>query len=153
MSEVQNLKADEAEQLLKSEYYGHLACYSDGEIYLVPITYVYENGEIISYTHEGKKINMMRAGATVCVQVEQVAKPDSWMSVICWGDFEEITDHDARQKAALQIAGRFSKIRDQKNAVYFPLLNDIAAIENNEVDLPVLFRITVKKMTGRQWTA
>lgn len=140
----------EIEQLLTEGSYGHLACYNDGEIYLVPITYTFSEGEMISYTHEGKKIDMLRKGAVVCVQVEHIENSSHWQSVICWGDFEEIIDHDTRQEAALKMAEKFAESREKHKNIYSPLIKDISAVEQTGTDLPVMYRIKVHRMTGRQ---
>ncbi len=144
-----SLNERQMEEVLQSQYYGHLACSSEGEIYLVPITYVYDGGTIVSYTHEGKKIDMLRKKAVLCVQVERFTGTHEWQSVICWGDFEEISDAGEKQEAALRIADKFAEARKNGKTLYSPLFADISSIEGKAVPLPVIYRIRVLKKTGR----
>lgn len=87
-----DLTKEECEQVLVSNVYAHFGCVDGDEAYVVPITYVYRDGYIYSYTHDGRKIEIVRKNPKVCVQVEQVESGSAWRSVMCWGLFEEVAD-------------------------------------------------------------
>lgn len=144
-----NLSEEQIDALLKSEYYGHLACHNDEELYLVPITYAYDNGVLVSYTHEGKKIDMLRKNPAVCIQVEHMDSPTDWQSAMCWGNFEEITNEGEAQKAALQIAERFADSSVVNKPMYCPLIGDISQCTNGDTPLPVIYRVRITKKTGK----
>src|SRR6516165_8394548 len=62
-----NLKADEIEDVLRSEVIGRIACVADGWPYIVPVTYVYDGGEyVFSHSAEGEKVAAMRKNPQVC---------------------------------------------------------------------------------------
>ncbi|MDX1762330.1 MAG: pyridoxamine 5'-phosphate oxidase family protein, partial [Christiangramia sp.] len=86
------LKNNQIEYLLYCHVVGRIGCYSDNEVYVVPITYAYEDGYIYGHTREGKKIDMMRKNPNVCFEVDVVDNMSNWRSVISWGKFEELKD-------------------------------------------------------------
>lgn len=95
----------ECEKLLAEGKYAHLGCVDGGQPYVFPITYAYERGVLYGVTMEGTKIRIMRANPSVCVQVERVASESDWESVMCFGEYEEITDHDEVQRLKLLLGG------------------------------------------------
>ena len=61
---------------------GRIGCYADNEIYVVPITYAYQDGFIYAHSKEGKKVQMMRQNPKVCFQVDAMENMTNWRSVI-----------------------------------------------------------------------
>lgn len=119
----------------------HLGCYHGGEVYIIPITYVFADGYIYSHSQPGKKIEMMRNNPKVCVQIEEVKDLFDWKSIIAWGAFEELKDLEAAKGMRLLIQ---SITRSQK--VHLPSLEvDFTAL----LEKAIIFRIKVEKMTGR----
>ncbi len=50
------------EAILRSEAVGHLAMAADGEVYLVPLNYTYDEGRILFHCAlQGRKLDMIRA--------------------------------------------------------------------------------------------
>ena len=56
------------------------------------------------------KLNMMRENPKVCFQVEHLENMVKWQSVICWGEFEELTDINERNKGIEILGNRVSAI-------------------------------------------
>jgi nitroimidazol reductase NimA-like FMN-containing flavoprotein (pyridoxamine 5'-phosphate oxidase superfamily) len=81
---------------------GRIGCYFGGKTYVVPITYVFDNGYIYAHSKEGLKIKMMRKNTKVCFQVDQIDSMTNWRSVILWGNFEELKS-SAQQEKAVKI--------------------------------------------------
>src|SRR6185436_1035733 len=100
----------ECEAILDGNIYGHLGCSDGDEPYVVPITYVYHDGFIYGFTHEGQKIEIMRKNPKMCVQVEHVKNQKEWESVMCWGLFEEVTDEKSIQNIKLLLAEQHGKV-------------------------------------------
>jgi uncharacterized protein len=140
------LTKEQCEQLLLSQQYGHLGCWDGHEPYVIPITYVYEDGFIYGYTHEGRKIDAMRKHPRVCVQVEKVKGRSDWDSVICCGNFEEVTDADNIQRIKMLLAEEHGKeVVEEGKDIVSPMvehLNDDASPKS------VIYRIRPDKMTG-----
>jgi nitroimidazol reductase NimA-like FMN-containing flavoprotein (pyridoxamine 5'-phosphate oxidase superfamily) len=100
------LTAEQMEQLLRSEMIGRVGCYADGKVYIVPVTYAYDNGFIYAHSSEGRKIQMMRENPRVCFEVERVENMSNWQSVIIDGTFEELIGDEA-SKAMEMLMERF----------------------------------------------
>ncbi len=90
------LDKNQIEDFLKSEMVGRIGCcdYS-GKVYVVPITYAYNNGYIYGHTKAGLKIRMMRNNPNVCFEIDQMKDMNNWKSVIVNGTFEELKGDDA----------------------------------------------------------
>lgn len=59
-----------------------------------------------SHTQEGMKINMMRANADVCFEVDVQENMANWKSVISWVLFQEINNEDERNLAIQKLSKR-----------------------------------------------
>ena len=143
-----DLNDDECRHILSLNRYGHLGCVDGGEPYVVPVTYVFRDGEFYGYTFEGKKIGAMRSHPKVCVQVEDVVDGTSWVSVIAWGDFEEITAKDEVQRVKLLFGRQHG---ESSLAGERPLVSP--GIERLHLPVPedaVLYRIVPYRMTGKR---
>lgn len=148
---TQDMTPQEIEHVLKTTFYGHLGCSSKGKIYVVPVTYVYDDNVFYGYTHEGKKIEIMRGNPHVCLQVEQVKNGHNWQSVVCNGTCEEITDEKEIQECKLLIAERYASLREQGvEDPYFPLVRELSEHNGAGAPKPVLYRIKVEEKTGKK---
>lgn len=90
------------DHVLSSQIIGRIGCYLDGEMYIVPVTYVYDNGYIYAHSKEGLKVQMMRENPKVCFQVDAMQAMTNWQSVILWGEYEELKTHN-EQRAGMTI--------------------------------------------------
>ena len=88
------LSTGQIEDLLRDEVIARLGCLSDGRVYVVPVTYVYDGTYVWGHAMDGAKLAAMRADPRVCVEVEHVDDLSNWRSVIAWGTFEECGDED-----------------------------------------------------------
>lgn len=102
MIEIQEMTDHQIEDLLRRTGYGHLACSADDRPYLVPVHFAYDNGEIVVYTTEGKKSEIIAQNPAVCLQAEEVTDNQNWQSVIVDGRARRVTDVDERE-AALKL--------------------------------------------------
>ena len=89
-----DLDAAQCEDLLRTEVIARIGCLSDGRIYVVPVTYVYDGTYVYGHAMDGAKLRAMRANPQVCVEVEHVDDLSNWRSVIAWGTFEECDGPD-----------------------------------------------------------
>lgn len=146
------MQPSEIEDLLSKKFYGHLGCSNAHEVYVAPITYVYADEVVYGYTHEGKKIEMMRANPNVCLQVEEVKSGHQWKSVVCNGTYEEITDPKEIHDVSMLMAERFAQIR--KHDVYDPYFLVIQELHEHEIKTPtaILYRIRIARKSGRKET-
>jgi len=128
--------------LLESQFIGRLGCHLNGETYIVPINYVYQNNAIYAHSGEGKKIEMLRVNPRVCFQVDEINTMFKWKSVILWGTFEELKDRERKQV----MQGLILRIMPNTND---PSRNPSHAIDPTLRDDLIVFRINIQEGTGR----
>jgi nitroimidazol reductase NimA-like FMN-containing flavoprotein (pyridoxamine 5'-phosphate oxidase superfamily) len=135
MSRVENLK------FIEERHMAHLACHSRDEVYLVPISYAFEDGYIYCHSKPGKKVEMIRHIPQVCIQIEQIENFFHWKSVIAWGVMEELQGNMANQGMRLLISTFLAQDND-----YAPELKvDFAA----QIERAIVFRMKIDKTSGR----
>lgn len=97
------LSGPQIEELLHSAVIARIGCISDGRVYVVPVTYVYDGTHVWGHSMDGDKLRAMRADPRVCVEVEHVDDLSNWRSVIAWGTFEECRGADRDAGMALLV--------------------------------------------------
>ena len=90
---MRELSRDEIDEFLADQRIARLGCHASGETYVVPVIYAYDGSGILAVTTGGKKIEMMRANPSVCVEVDEYDADGkgSWKSVIAQGTYEELS--------------------------------------------------------------
>ena len=134
------LDAAQCEDVLRTEVIARIGCLSDGRVYVVPVSYVYDGTYLYGHAMDGAKLRAMRANPQVCVEVEQVDDLSNWRSVIAWGTFEECDglDWDAGfAMLAERIMPLLTLPKDQPPP-------DLSALRNGSV-----YRIKLDLKTGR----
>jgi uncharacterized protein len=128
----------EARALLGACRIGRLGCIDNGEPYVVPINYVFEDESIYSHSLPGQKIEALRANPRACLQVDEIENDFSWRSVIAFGDFEEIRVPTDRRAILSKLLARF------------PLLTPVESVMAQDAAAPdsVVFRIRIDRITG-----
>ena len=132
------LSEAEAQGLIAGGKIGRLGCIDNGEPYVVPINYVFEDGSIYSHSLPGRKIDAMRTHSRACLQVDQIENDLKWSSVIAFGNFEEIRVPSDRRSVL------------NKLLVRFPLLTPVESVMARDASAPdtIVFRIIVDRITG-----
>ena len=142
-----DLTKAECERILASNRYAHLGCVDGDEAYVVPITYVYDGGFLYGFTHEGKKIELLRKNPKMCVQVERVDGEREWESVICWGLFEEVTDQKSRHGVRMLFADMHgAAVLAGAEPPVSPLAETLHLPKDDEA---VVYRMLPHRMTGK----
>jgi len=142
-----NLDNDEIESILHNHILGRIGCHSNNTTYIVPISYAYDGEFIYALTREGLKVNIMRQNPEICFEVEDIADMGNWKTVICWGDYEELTEHEERRHALNLLHDRqlpHVTSATTKLSSTWPFRPD-----NMESIPGVVFRIRLGKKTGR----
>ena len=135
-----DLDAAQCEDLLRSEVIARIGCLSDGRVYVVPVTYVYDGTYVYGHAMDGAKLRAMRANPHVCVEVEHVDDLSNWRSVIAWGTFEECDGPDWDAGFAM-LAERIMPLLTLPKDQPPP---DLSVLRSGSV-----YRIRVERMTGR----
>ena len=143
------LNPEQIERLLMTAVYGRIGCHTEGDTYVVPITYAYDGENIVCHTGEGMKTRMMRANPKVCFQVDQFEDLGNWRSVIAWGTFEELRGDEA----ATALAFLVDRITPYFQGQTLTPFHEGAAIRpRSELDRlaqAIMFRIRLERKTGR----
>lgn len=141
------LPQQQIEEVLKTQIVGRIGCCSDGETYIVPISYAYDGTYIYCHTHEGKKAEMLRKNPKVCFEVDEMKDMANWRSVIAQGFFEELKNRNERNMAMQTLLNR-----------YLPIISSVTTHlgehwpfhPDNTTDIKgLVFRIAIKEKTGR----
>ncbi len=133
-------------QLLRRCVVGRIACHASGRTYIVPITYAYEDGTIISHSSEGLKISMMRENPDVCFEIDHVDDLGNWSSVVAWGRYEELHGHDATHAMTI-LLGKLSLMAVKDKNSYPKELTHQHATHDDQS--PIVYCIRITEATGR----
>lgn len=98
------LSADEIEQILSRNSFGHLAVSHNDLPYVVPLNYSYDGTSLYGYSGHGRKIDTMRIQPRVSIGVDELDGPSGWRSVILEAVYEELTDPEERHAAVARLA-------------------------------------------------
>jgi hypothetical protein len=128
---------------------GHLGCSADGRTYVVPMSYVYDGEYIYGHAVEGLKLGMLRANTHACFQVERIENLANWISVIVWGEFEELAGEEAAKDAMRLFVDRMEPLQVSETAVSSHRApTDVPALDLQGNPM-VFFRIKVTESSGR----
>jgi len=132
------LHSDESRALLSASRIGRLGCIDNGEPYVIPINYVFEDDSVYSHSMPGRKIDALRAQPRACLQVDEIESDFRWRSVIASGQFEEIRVPSERKSVLSRLFARF------------PLLTPVESVIAQDAGAPdsIVFRIKVDRITG-----
>lgn len=141
------LNPDQIEKLLHGQMIGRIGCSANGITYVVPVTYAYDGKHIYAHSKDGMKIQMMRMNPMICFEVDQMEDMANWQSVIVWGTYEELKNHD-QEFGLKQLTSRF-----QPHTISETSMPSHEIPESHQNDSgpykTVVFRIEIKVKTGR----
>jgi nitroimidazol reductase NimA-like FMN-containing flavoprotein (pyridoxamine 5'-phosphate oxidase superfamily) len=93
-----DLSQDECSNLLSAAKYGRLGLSKDNLPYVVPMSYVYQDGNIYLHSRgRGKKVEYVTENPRVCFQIDVLEK-ERWLSVIASGVARLSDSVEAKQK-------------------------------------------------------
>ncbi len=136
---ITTLNDDQAYELLKTAQVGRLGCIVNGEPYITPINYKFEDNCIYSHSLAGLKIIALRKNPRACIQVDEVESDLRWRSVLGFGKFEEITQPSERRNILSQLLKRFPMLTPVESAI----------AEDGSSPEVIVFRIRLERVTGR----
>lgn len=131
------MNRQDIDQLLARHRYGRLGFSLDGQIYIIPINYAYEDGVLYAHAPEGTKVRGMRQNPAVAFEVDEIQDPAHWRSVLLQGRFVELHE------------------RAEKGAAFRRIIAQAGGGERSEVswaldlDHLVLFKVEVTQRSGR----
>lgn len=144
---IGNLTDNQIDTLLKKEVIGRIGCATDDNLYVVPISYVYDGKNIYAHTYEGLKTKAMRKNPKVCFEVDDIKDLANWSSVIAWGTYNEITEKKERNEALKLLLDRHLPVASSVTTHLgksWPFYND----ELDSID-GIVFKIALNSRTGK----
>lgn len=130
------------DEVLTNTFVGRIGVSNRGKVYVVPITYAYDGDAVYGHSVEGTKLKYLRKRPyDVCFEVDQIDNLANWRSVIAYGDFEELHG-DAAERAWKLLVDRFRPVLTSRTT-------GIAHGGGVEADVAVVYRIVLKRKTGR----
>lgn len=144
---IGKLTTEEIEEVLKKQIIGRIGCHADDTTYVVPISYAYDGTYIYAHTYDGLKMQLMRKNPKVCFEVDIMENMANWQSVICFGQFEEVTESAERAEAIEHLINRRLPYVSSETVHLTPhwpfQTNEAANVDG------IIFRIRLLEKTGR----
>jgi len=145
---VQDLTKQESLELLARTRLGRLACALGAQPYVVPVHFAYQDNALYSFATVGQKIEWMRANPLVCVEVDEIAGQQQWVTVVVFGRYEELPDTPDWQSARA-VAHQLL----QQTAMWWePAYVESIHGATRRPLVPVFYRIHVVQITGHRAT-
>ena len=140
---IEELTYLECHAMLQRADIARLACAVDNQPYIVPINVDFGDGCLYGYSTIGQKINWMRVNPLVCLEIEEFTGHKLWATLVVFGQYEELPD-TPENAYARSLAERLFQRR--------PMWWEPATVPivDHPPRNPILFRILVKRMSGRQ---
>ena len=139
---IQDISSAVCIDLLRRINIGRLAVVKDLQPYVVPISFVYSSNSIYGFSTIGQKVEWMRANPLVCLEVDEIVSLQNWTTVVIFGKYIELSDHEDRKIAH----GILSKSANWWEPGFTSTL-----VEGKTRPLePIYFRISINKITGHQ---
>ena len=143
---IQEMTREECREFLARTSLGRLACEMDDQPYNVPVYLIYDGTYLFGFATMGHKIDCMRSNPRVCVEFDDIKAPNQWVSVVIYGNYEELPD-----KSEYKTARNHAYELLRKRAMWWEPAS--VGVENqiNSLSLsPVFYRIFIDQMTGRR---
>ena len=133
---IGQLPEKEAAAVLLGQSLGRLGCIVEGEPYVVPVHYFFDGENIYLHSLPGRKIDALRINGRACLQTDEIHDPYQWRSVIAYGNYEEITDAQLRERTLVELFRRL------------PHLTPVESRMKGGSNEVIVFRLRLDRITG-----
>jgi len=137
---LRELATSECEEILQRHRFGRLGVRDAEGVYIVPLSFAYDDHAVFAHAPLGRKVSLMRRWPHVAFQVDEVEDAAHWRSVLVQGRFEELRENGEQAHARLLLVRAF-----EGNPM------SVTAGHGHRTHLAdaILFRIRVEEMSGR----
>ena len=135
---ITTISDEQACELLRYARVGRLGCIVNGEPYIVPINFTFEDNCVYSHSLPGTKITALKENPRACVQVDEIKSDLSWSSVLAFGNFEEIVKPTERKEILGKLLKRFALLTPVESAI---------AQDGSPLEV-IIYRIRFDRITG-----
>lgn len=144
---IGELTSEQIDQVMFRQIIGHIGCYNEGKLYVVPIAFAFDGHSIYAHSKEGRKIKMMRKNPEVCFQVEEIDNTANWRSVLLWGRYHELKTERERQRAMKLLMDRIGPLQSGETSHAREYSQAPQIVEKKK--RAVVYQIEVQEKTGR----
>ena len=142
-----DLNDTQMRNVLTSQALGRLACVSKNHPYIVPITYHYDGKYIYGQSNPGRKIRMLRKNPNLCFEVDVMTAMNNWQCILVFGKFEELKKEKADKARDILSNSLYSLMTS--STIHPHQHKVLTNVDDSNRIKPVMFRIRIKKITGR----
>lgn len=143
---IQAMPEKECLDALARLRFGRLACTYFAQPYIVPIYFAYHEGHLYAFSTAGQKIKWMRANSRVCVEADEIISPARWLSVVVFGNYEELPD-TPKYKLVRNLA---SNMLSQRAKWWKPASVTSPHRRTSDTVAPIYYRIHIDLVTGHR---
>src|SRR6202158_6534134 len=141
--EINEMTGEECSAFLERASLARLGCSHENQPYVVPIHFAYEDTYLYGFSTFGQKVKCMRANPKVCVQTDKIQNQGEWISVVVYGEYEELPEpqHGAERNLAGSLLAK----------QYHWWLNSLSERQmrvGERLIEPLFFRIRIRTMSG-----
>jgi nitroimidazol reductase NimA-like FMN-containing flavoprotein (pyridoxamine 5'-phosphate oxidase superfamily) len=104
---------EEMDRFLSEQRVVRICFHAFDQLYLIPLDYVWVNGNLCGLTISGQKVAMGQSNPKVAFQVDNstpATGPWTWRSVTGQGIFELVVDPQETEQLSLKIQAHFSDV-------------------------------------------
>jgi nitroimidazol reductase NimA-like FMN-containing flavoprotein (pyridoxamine 5'-phosphate oxidase superfamily) len=105
--DVIELTADDCQRILTDGRIAHIACTSQGEPYVTPMSFVMIEGDFYFRTGPGRRVDGLRSAPRACIEVTILREGDAWESVVFWGTSRFIDDPTERSRVVEALLHKY----------------------------------------------
>ena len=145
---IHEMTETECREALRAAGMGRIACASNNQPYIVPITFAIDQEFIYSFATFGQKIEWMRKNPKVCLETDEHKGHQQWQSVVVFGRYEELADLPDYQPARLHAYSLIS----ERVMWWEPAAISAAHRDTPHSVIPILYRIRIERMSGHRAT-
>lgn len=145
---IHEMSASECREALEGAHVGRLACARDNQPYILPMNFAVDGEYLYLYgfTTLGQKVEWMRSNPRVCFEIDNIVNHNHWLSVIVFGQYEELPDKPESESARKRAYAHL-----QKRVMWWEpaLISQDHRDQPNSL-VPIFFRIKIENMTGHR---
>jgi len=140
---IREMSEQECREALTRLRIGRLGCALDNQPYIVPVSIVYEEDYIYSFSTPGQKVKWMRANPKVCVQADEISGQSKWLSVVAYGQYQELREPQFEIER-----DHARKLLDRQHHWWLNALAERQLKEGDRLVSPLFFRIRIESLSG-----
>lgn len=109
---IREMSREECLRELAAARWARLACAHENQPFIIPVHLAYDAATrcLYGFTTLGQKVEWMRTNPLVCIEVDEIAADDQWVSIIAFGRYEELPGTAGSDGAHLRAQERSRQV-------------------------------------------